>query len=112
MLRLDGKLGMEKPLVVLPNIAMMDNSGNTNNPLCSLVSKFTAKWIWLTCEFAFPTSIVCVCEFVELWVLGTAVDGEAGWAGDVVNEPGVDTRPVHLGVGSRGLDDDVLLLSQ
>ena len=108
---------MEKPLVVLPNIAMMDNSGNTNNPLSSLVSIFTAKWIGLTRELTLVTSAPSVrcgmeLQLIEVRVLGTAVDGEAGWAGDVLYEPGVDTGPVHLGVGGGGLNDDILHLSQ
>ena len=40
------------------------------------------------------------------------MDGESGWTGDVLDEPGVDTGPVHLGVGGGGLNDDILHLSQ
>ena len=40
------------------------------------------------------------------------MDGESGWTGDVLDEPGVDTGPVHLGVGGGGLNDDIVRLSQ
>ena len=40
------------------------------------------------------------------------MDGESGWTWDVLDEPGVDTGPVHLGVGGGGLNDDIVRLSQ
>ena len=57
----------------------------------------------MTGELADITSSVGVLELVGVRVLGTAMYGEAGWVRHVVEEPGVDTGPVHLRVGGGGL---------
>jgi len=101
---------MEDPTLSCPDIAMMDNIRNRYDPFSGIVSILTSKWIGLTGELADITSAVEVLKLVGVRVLGTAVYGEAGWVRDVVEEPGVDTGPVHLRVGGGGLDDDILFL--
>ena len=109
MSRLSWKLGMKDPLMALPDIAMMDLLRNTNNPFTCLVSVCRAKWVVKSGKLALVTSRIREVQFVEVGVLRTSVEWEAVWYWDVLNEPGVDTRPVNLGVGGRGVNDGLLL---
>ena len=109
MSRLSWKLGMEEPLIALPDIALTDLLRNTNNPFTCLVSIRRAKWVGERSKFALITSIVSAFEFVGVRVLRTAKDREAAWVRDVLDEPRVDTGPVHLGVGGGGVNDGLLV---
>ena len=97
IMRLSRKLGMEDPLVILPNVAIMGLLRNAHNPFTCLVSISGAKWIGNVSEFSVAVAIKF--NFVQVRVLGTTVDQEFAWTWDILDEPRVDTRPVHLGVG-------------
>ena len=99
---------MEYPLTLLPNIAMMYFLRDTNNSFTCLVSIGGAKWIGKRSEFALVTSRIREFEFVEVGVLRTTKDWEAAWEGKVLDESGVDTRPVDLGVGGGGVNNGLL----
>ena len=98
--RLSRKLGMEDPLVILPNVAIMGLLRNAHNPFTCLVSISGAKWIGNVSEFSVAVAIKF--NFVHVRVLGTTVDWEFAWTWDILDEPRVDTRPIHLGVGGWG----------
>ena len=53
-------------------------------------------------KLALVTSSISGFQFVEVGFSRTTVDWEAVWDRDILDEPGVDIRPVHLGVGGGG----------
>ena len=100
MTRLSWKIGMEDPLINLPDVAMMGLLRNAHNPFTCLVSISGAKWIGNVREFSVAVAIKF--NFVHVRVLGTTVDWEFAWTWDILDEPRVDARPVDLGVGGGG----------
>ena len=98
---------MECPLVIFPNIAKVDVIWNRNNSLTSHVPIVLAKWILTLGELAAEGFVIVSkrLKLVKVCVLRTSVYGEGGGCWDVIDEPGVDTRPVHLRVGGGGVND-------